>query len=97
MSEIEPTVGRVVHYYPSDDDHPHFYVGDPHAAIITEVHSNRMVNIVAFGSTGESHGMTSVDLVQPGDDTPDGGHYCAWMPYQVGQAERTKQAEQGSI
>lgn len=30
---------------------------------------------------------TSVLLVQPAAEVPSGGHYCAWMPFQVGQAK----------
>jgi hypothetical protein len=27
-------------------------------------------------------------LIQEGNPIPTGGHYCTWMPYQIGQAKK---------
>ena len=98
MNVIQPTVGRVVHYYPGKNEGGPagtvMELGSPRAAIITEVWDGRCVNLVVFNANGEVDnpgGHTSVPLIQPGDPEPDPaeGFYCAWMPYQIGQAEKT--------
>jgi hypothetical protein len=83
---IQPTIGRVVWFYQSA---PATSDVQPEAAMVTYVHSDRMVNLVVFGPYGQPRGVTSVALVQPEDDnkTPF-GPYCAWMPYQTAQAAR---------
>ena len=75
-------------------------VGQPHAAIITHVHSDRMVNLCVFDKNGNPLPKTSVPLVQPGDAEPTGYDYCRWMPYTLAtettrqqQAETAKHAE----
>ena len=83
---IKPTVGRVVWYYPKDNKE-----GDqPLAAIVAHVWSDTCVNLAIFTANGCPMGTppTSVLLVQEGAEVPSGGHYCAWMPYQVGQAKK---------
>lgn len=92
---IKPTVGRVVHFYPGESKYEFGYcfVKDrPHAALVTAVHSDRLVNLTAFDANGKSYGFTSVQLVQDGDQVP-GGMYCEWMPYQIGQAQKTEALE----
>ena len=64
-------------------------VEQPHAAIITYVHGDRMVNLVVFDPNGNSQGRTSVALRQEGDVAPN-GMFCEWMPYQLGQAAKTE-------
>lgn len=93
---IKPTVGRIVHYYPSTNEVREInakglmaYAGQPLAAIIACVHSDRMVNLAIFDQGGTNFERRSVTLVQDGDDIPVGS-YCAWMPYQVGQAVKTE-------
>jgi hypothetical protein len=46
------------------------------------------VNLAVFDSNGVSHSRTSVQLVQAGEDKPEHGYFCEWMPYQVGQAAK---------
>lgn len=75
---ITPTIGRVVHYFT--------FNGAPHqAAIIADVHDDRLVNLTVFGHNGSVHPMTSIPLLQPEDDqsTPFSGGHCEWMPFQV--------------
>lgn len=88
---IKPTVGRVVWYYPKG----HTNGEQPHAAIIAHVWSDTCVNLAIFDANGQPYppGKTSILLVQEGAPIPTGGDYCTWMPYQMGQAQRTEQAE----
>jgi hypothetical protein len=68
-----------------------FAYGDPSQpcdAGIAYVHSDRMINVSVADQNGVVHSMTSVTLCQEGDKRPEGGHYCEWMPYQVGQAKK---------
>ena len=83
---IKPTVGRVVWFYTG-------VVKEPCAAIIAKVHSDRMVNLMVIDEDGDPYGQTSVRLLQD-DDKPAGeAFWCAWMPYQLGQAAKTEAAE----
>ena len=82
---IVPTVGRVVWY--CDPRSP-----VPLAAIVTYVWSDRLVNLAVFNENGHNFGVTSVTLVQPEDDKPE-GRYCKWMPFQVGQSQAVKDAQ----
>jgi hypothetical protein len=75
---IEPTVGRVVHYY---DSPPSAHRG-PRLAMICYVWNSRMVNLTTCDPNGNWSGRTSVTLVQPGEEKPTQGAYCEWMPYQ---------------
>jgi hypothetical protein len=89
---ISPTVGRVVWYYPKNHqpDQP------PLAALVARVWSDTCVNLAVFDGNGAPHRpgeMTSVLLVQEGAEVPSGGHYCTWMPYQIGQAAKTEQLQ----
>ncbi len=82
---IEPTVGRVVWFHEA-------LARNTLAAIISYVWNARLVNLAVFGVNGNCYGATSVKLLQPGDVAPQGS-YCEWMPYQIGQAKRTEEAE----
>ena len=80
---IKPTVGRVVWYTtgnPADNQ--------PLAAIIAHVWSDTCVNLAIFDANGVPlpKPPTSIHLVQDESELPLSGHYCSWMPYQVGQA-----------
>lgn len=87
---IAPTVGRVVWFYKWVDGQGH---KGPMAAHVAFVHSEKMVNLMVIDENGEPRAQTSVSLCQ--DDTQDApGHdYCAWMPYQKGQAAKTEALE----
>lgn len=105
---ITPTPGRVVWYYPSvhertcevTDTVNHLAAGDqPLAAHIAYVHSNALVNLMVIDANGFPRCRTSVYLAQnePSEAQVQGGAYCTWMPYQLGQAAKIKtlQALQG--
>jgi hypothetical protein len=81
---IEPTVGRVVWFWPNRADASALGsdVTQPLAAHVAYVHNS--VNFMVIGPTGHPQPRLSVDLVQEGDTAS----YCEWMPYQVGQAKK---------
>lgn len=93
---ITPTVGRIVLYHPRGEKVA--TVNDqPVPAIVTAVWSERCVNLAVFDANG-SHvgpGRTSVRLVQPDDDVPE-GPYCEWMPYQVKKDHGSESGEKGA-
>jgi hypothetical protein len=85
---IKPTVGRVVWFFQRGKCHLR---GDqPLAAMVACVWSDTCVNLVIFDGSGNPmrDPPTSILLVQDGTTVPEGGHYCMWMPYQVGQAAK---------
>lgn len=84
MNEIKPTPGRIVHYHPRADEGLPFIGGQPLAAIIAAVHSDRMVNLTVLDANGHPHARQSVRLVQPADARSlTTGGYCEWMAYQI--------------
>lgn len=93
---IKPTVGRVVWFYPPANAQEGGFArpdeGQPLAAIVTRVWSDRMLNLTVFDANGVPHGRTSVQLLQEGELPLANGYYATWMPYQVGQAK--KQADE---
>lgn len=98
---IAPTIGRVVWFHPSESTGEASFAlhgnDQPYAAIVAHVHSDRLVNLTVFDANGVPHSRTSVELVQDGDAIPGHGYYCEWMPYQKGQAAKTKAAEEGIV
>ncbi len=83
---IKPTIGRVVWYWPPQNPQP----VQPLAAIVTHVWSDTCVNLAIFNENGcpIERPPTSILLVQEGVERPTGGHFCEWMPYQIGQAKK---------
>lgn len=76
---IKPSVNRAVLFYPPDAEHNMARTpGMGLAAIIVRVWSDTCVNLVVFDANGNTHGRTSVLLVQPGAAKPAGGYYCEW-------------------
>jgi hypothetical protein len=93
MAIIIPTVGRVVHYYPYGKTQVNSSE-QPCAASIAHVHPDGTINIGYLDSNGEHHYALGVRLMQDGEPFPESGErFCCWMPYQVGQAAKTEQAE----
>lgn len=88
---INPTIGRVVwfyHYVPSQGHK------GPMAAHVCHVVSDSRINLMVIDEYGNTHGESSVLLLQ--DDTataPPLENYCTWMPYQKGQAAKTEALE----
>lgn len=78
---IKPTVGRVVWYWPLGLKSKE--AGDqPCSAQVAYVHGDRMINIGYLSHNGLACAATSVTLVQDGDEYPEQGGFCEWMPYQ---------------
>jgi hypothetical protein len=65
----------------------------PEAALITYVWNNRLVNVGGFDPAGQPFALCSLRLLQDNDTPAAGEYYAQWMPYQVGQAQRTQDAE----
>ena len=88
---IKPTVGRMVWFWPDRFSREFIRPSDieeqPCAAIICRVWGDRCINAVVFDAAGNQHRFSSITLLQDGDQKPENGHYCSWMPYQVGQAK----------
>jgi hypothetical protein len=104
---IHPTVGRMVHFHlgnPNQGPYPGWGVtpdgSNTYAAIVAYVHNANMVNLAVYDANGIQMGFTSVPLVQDADERvallqgeKHIGHWCEWMPYQIGQAAHTEQLE----
>lgn len=96
---ITPTVGRVVWYWPSQQeiDAKSITVIDPSqplAATVAHVWHDRMVNLSVVDHAGAQFRRTSVHLVQDDEDRPhtSEGPFAEWMPYQ--KAQQPQQAKQ---
>ena len=86
---IQPTVGRIVWYYPACDT-------TPRAAIIAYVHDDHMVNLAVFDTNGTPYSRISVTLVQPEDPARPDQSYCRWMPYQVKKDHGSESGEKAA-
>lgn len=97
---IVPTPGRVVWFIPHAKSDPRWDATQPLSASVAYVHNERCINIGYFDQAGVAHSATSVPLLQDDDAKPEDGFFCAWMPYQKGQAAKAealeKQAAAGS-
>lgn len=98
---IPPTVGRIVHYRPGQPSPEELgfipgMAGIPPrvlAAIITAVHTDRLVNLSVFTETGDVRREQRVPLLQDDDTAPTSIGYCQWMEYQKGQAAKAEALE----
>ena len=89
---IIPTIGRIVHFYANDGNS-----NDPCAALVSYVHSERMVNLMVTDHNGVPFSRTSVHLVQPDEGVLTlGGCYCKWMPYQIKKPTGSESGEKTS-
>lgn len=98
MTIIKPTIGRRVHYWPSQGDLDcsfsvtrvsYLDVKQPCDAGVVFVHNDRCVNLQVNDHSGTIHRRPAVRLVQPGDEPAmDGEAVCTWMPYQLEQASK---------
>lgn len=94
MTAITPTVGRIVHYYPTNEDSGAIIsLGQPLAATIAHVWNERCINIAYLDTNGVWRSKSSVLLVHEDDEARPGAGYCAWMPYQIGQAAKAESLE----
>lgn len=86
---IIPTVGRIVWVIRPRDS---MDIKQPEAALVTYVHSDRLINVAGYNANGTPFSLTSLILVQEGEAKPEGNFAC-WMPYQQGQAKRDKERD----
>jgi hypothetical protein len=96
MSLIKPTVGRVVLFMAGAAVLPGFAKpseGEPCAALVARVWSDRCVNLSVFDANGVPFHFTSVKLLQEDDVAPEGLMHAKWMDYQKGQAAKAEQLE----
>lgn len=84
MPVIQPTIGRVVHFYGANFD----TIDPPMAAMVVHVHDDRLVNLAIFNRQGVPFGRTDVVLRQPGDLEEPGGDRCQWPPAVLAMADR---------
>ena len=83
---MNAVVGRQVWYYPGGYPVPSITVfrdqpGKPVQACtarICYVHSPSMVNLDVVDHAGQRHARSSVHLVPPGEQPPDGAEFCIW-------------------
>lgn len=84
---LSPRVSDTIHFYQQPGGP---FAGQPLAAIITHVHSDRLVNLVVFDPNGNSRPQVSVPFIHPGYEIPAEGYYCQW-PLQIeGEPEQAE-------
>lgn len=94
---INPTVGRVVWFFPSPrsaDHRPGAMLDQqqPFAATVVYVHDAGTVNLVYHDHMGCRFCAHHVALRGPGEEWPSGLDAWEWMPYQLGQAAKADDA-----
>lgn len=82
---ISPTIGRVVLVVTGS--------AQPLPGLISFVHNDRLINVGAFDQNGKPVAFTSLVLLQDDDKPIAPQTYAEWMPYQKGQAAKTKALE----
>jgi len=92
---IKPTVGRVVLIFFAAGTNLVGYAlpadpSTPVPGLVTCVHSEACINVAAFDADGCILPITSVHLLQDGDERPTSGIWAEWMPYQVEQAKKAE-------
>lgn len=95
---IQPTIGRVVLCRPNGDHrlaHLCCIEGEPLAGTVAYVNpDNGRVNLSLCDHLGQHLAVQGVVMVQDGEQAPEEGvAFCHWMPYQLGQAAKTEEAE----
>lgn len=79
---MKPTIGRVVLVY-------RYGLSDqPEPAVICYVHSDRCINVGGVDHNGAPFSATSIELLQPGDQTPaiSGRPYARWRTDYLSEA-----------
>jgi hypothetical protein len=79
---INPKVGHSLLYCPASGDPEFSAMRGPFAAIVSQVHGNDFVNVVAFTGSGEAVGRVNVVLLQEDDENVPAasGAHCKWDP-----------------
>lgn len=74
---MKPTVGRIVHYRQPDNE-PAVNGTKVHAAIVTRVWSDSVVNLQVFFDSGPVEPVTSVEVERPEEE--GAGRRWFWPP-----------------
>lgn len=90
MSNITPTPGRVVWYFPGSLDAIARVANAPLAAIVAAVHDDGRINLAVMDANGQHQARPNVVLGNPGDEFDASEGHAEWMPYQLGQAAKTE-------
>lgn len=96
MTQIIPTVGRKLYFYPQNDPSIARLDEQPVDATVVYVWPDppnqgegyHLLNLLVVDHSGRAHSEQKVPLVQEGDPVPPTS-YAKWMPYQIGQAAKT--------
>jgi hypothetical protein len=83
---IKPTVGRVVWFWEDGEHSRSVLKSQPLAAMVASVLNDSLINIGYLDANGVHKNRIGVQLWNEGDPPPRGA-FCAWMPYQIGQAK----------
>lgn len=88
MTNIVPTVGRMILFHPPSNSTKHGF--EPTAicaATIAKVLPDGRLNLGVLDGNGAQHSMTEVPLIQDGETPPENGYWAEWMPYQKSVAK----------
>lgn len=91
--KIDPTVGRILWFTPNQQEEKGFRLdpNQPCTAQITYVHPDGTVNAVVWTHECIPCNMFKLRVLQDGEPTPPKTErYLAWMPYQKGQAAKSR-------
>lgn len=91
--KTDPTVGRVMLYFPAKSSSHRPTDGQPLTAHVAKVNADGTINIAYHDQEGNTHAAQNVNVVQFGDVAIDENHYVTWMPYQAKQHEKHATAE----
>lgn len=80
---INPTIGRVVLFWPEKPTMPQ---QQPFPALVCFVHDERKINVGGYTDDCVPFGAPDITLLQDDDAIPEDGPYATWMPYQVATA-----------
>lgn len=86
-----PTVGRIVWYYPGEDDDIECAAESAYVGAMVQGVRHDMVQLSGVDGNGSPFCTDWIFLFKP-DEVPgsykDTGNYATWMPCQVAQAEK---------
>lgn len=83
---IKPSIGRVVLVHRGQS--AQFEAAQAEPALISYVHSDRMINVGGFDRNGAPFAATSLQLLQDDDTPTNPNYYAEWMPFQKEQAAK---------
>jgi hypothetical protein len=87
---IEPTIGRIVWFFPPIDGGRH-EDGQPFGSLVAGVNDDGTINLLVAARDGSPYGAANIPLLQDGDAIDQDTAHAVWMPYQKGQAAKTEQ------